>query len=135
MKKILDDYVISHNKKVDFYFIRCEFTLHFDNNFTENIKITCFYNADVSNIQRYLFQNFYYFTSIGNIFSIINPVTFYTISDIHNIVYTYYINQPMHSVERRKNMIIAKNPQLISSLDRNKPHPLINRYSHIPFNN
>ena len=41
----------------------------------------------------------------------------------------------MHSVERRINMIIAKNPQLINSLDRNTNHPLIRKYSHIPFNN
>ena len=45
----------------------------------------------------------------------------------------HYINQPMHSVVRRKNMTIAKNPQLINALDRNKNHPLIRKYSHIPF--
>ena len=37
-------------------------------------------------------------------------------------------------LERRINMIIAKSPQLINSLDRNKNHPLIRKYSHIPFN-
>ena len=31
----------------------------------------------------------------------------------------------MHSEERRIKMIVAKNPQLISALDRNKNHPLI----------
>ena len=39
----------------------------------------------------------------------------------------------MHSVERRIKMIIAKDPQLIKSLDRNKPDPLNNKYSHILF--
>ena len=41
---------------------------------------------------------------------------------------------PMHSVERNINMFIAKNRHLITSLNRNKNHPLIRKYSHIPFN-
>ena len=52
---------------------------------------------------------------MGYTFSNINQVTLYTISDIHNIAYNYYIYQPMHSVERRINTIIAKNLQLINS--------------------
>ena len=40
----------------------------------------------------------------------------------------------MPMVERRINFIIAKNPKLINSLDRNKNHPIIRKYSHIPFN-
>ena len=30
---------------------------------------------------------------------------------------------------------IAKNPEKINRLDRNKNHPLIKKYSQIPFNN
>ena len=123
----------AHNKKIDFYFIRCEFTLQFDNNFTENIKTIYFYNAIITNLKRYLLKNLYYFILIGYTFSKINQVTFYTISDIHNIAYNYYINQPMHSVERQIKKNIDKNSQLINSLDRNKPHLLINKYFHIPF--
>ena len=40
----------------------------------------------------------------------------------------------MSMLERRINMILAKNPQLINSLDRIKNHPLIRKNSHIPFN-
>ena len=40
----------------------------------------------------------------------------------------------MPMVERRINFIIAKNPKLINSLDRNRNHPLIRKYSHITFN-
>ena len=56
-----------------------------------------------------------------------------TISCKCNMSYKHYISQPMPAVERRINMIFAKNPQLINSLDRNKNHPLIRKYSHIPF--
>ena len=48
-----------------------------------------------------------------------------------NMSYKYYINQPMSMLERRINFIIARNPRLINSLDRNKNHPLIRKYSHI----
>ena len=58
-----------------------------------------------------------------------------TISCRCNMSYKYYINQPMSMLERRINMIIAKNPQLINLFNRNKNHPLLRKYSHIPFNN
>ena len=45
--------------------------------------------------------------------------------------YKHYINHPMSVLERRINMIIAKNPQLIKSLNRTKNHPSIRKYSHI----
>ena len=54
-----------------------------------------------------------------------------TISCMCNMSYKYYINQPMSMLERRRNMLIAKNPQLINALDRTKNHPLIRKYSHI----
>ena len=54
-----------------------------------------------------------------------------TIGCISNMSYKYYINQPMSMLERRINFIIARNPRLINSLDRNKNHPLIRKYSHI----
>ena len=47
-----------------------------------------------------------------------------------NMKYEYYINQPMQANEVKLNMIIAKNPQLINTLDRNTNHPLIKKYSH-----
>ena len=56
-----------------------------------------------------------------------------TTSCMCNMTYNHYINQLMPSVERRINMVIAKNPRLINSSDRNKNHPLIRKYSHINF--
>ena len=43
------------------------------------------------------------------------------------MTYEYYMNQRMHSVELGINMNIAKNPELINSLDRSKTHPLIRK--------
>ena len=59
-----------------------------------------------------------------------------TVNDRCNMTYKYYKNQPIQMFERRLNMIIAKYPQLIHSLDRNKNHPLIRKYAQIrPFHN
>ena len=57
------------------------------------------------------------------------------ISDRCKMTYGNYINQPMNVCERKINMNISKNPKLTNSLDRNKNHPLITKYSLIPFNN
>ena len=51
-----------------------------------------------------------------------------------NITYKKHI-KTMLMIERLITINIAKNPQLINSLDRNKNHPSIRKYSHIPFNN
>ena len=60
---------------------------------------------------------------------------FKTIGDKCKVTYKGYINKPMHMVERRLNLVVAKNPQLINLIHQNMKHRLIRKYSHIPFNN
>ena len=43
----------------------------------------------------------------------------------------FYKNMPMGKIERRLNIITAKNPLIIKSLDQTTNHPLIRKYSHI----
>ena len=43
------------------------------------------------------------------------------------ITYNYYITCPMPMVERRLNMVIAKNPHLTKSLNLSHIHPLIRK--------
>ena len=62
-------------------------------------------------------------------------MTIKTISDRCSLTYEHYMNQRMQSDELRINMVIAKNPHLINLLDQNKNHPMIRKYSHIPFYN
>ena len=62
-------------------------------------------------------------------------MTINSISDRCNLTNKHSMNQPKQMIERRLSMVIAKNPQIINPLDRNKKHPLIRKYSHIPFNN
>ena len=54
-------------------------------------------------------------------------------SDRCNMTYENIINQPMSMCERKINTNIARKQHLINSLDRKKNHPLIGKFSHIPF--
>ena len=47
--------------------------------------------------------------------------------------YEYYVKHPKELIEFKLNMTIAKNPNLISSLDRIFNHSLIRKRSNIPF--
>ena len=38
----LNDYITTHNNKIDSYFINCEFKIEFDNIFTTNIETNFF---------------------------------------------------------------------------------------------
>ena len=51
------------------------------------------------------------------------------------MTYEHYIKQPMQMVVLRLGLIIAQNPHLMNSLDRNVSQPLSREYSHKPFNN
>ena len=107
----------------------------FDNQFTENIEYNYHHNTDTKNIKSYLLYYIDSFKSGGYNFSNINYVIINTISCMCNMTYEYYINQPMQAYALKLNMIIDKNPSLLNALDRNKNHPLIRKFSHIPFNN
>ena len=135
--KILNDHITTHNKKLNFYLISCKLVIEF-NNFTENIETNYFCHTDIINIKRNSLYNIYSFkpriykpSNVCNIKHMILK----TINDRCNMTYEYYMNLPMSMVERRININIAKNPSLINRFDRNKNHPLVRKYSHIPFNN
>ena len=52
-----------------------------------------------------------------------------TVNDEMNITHEHYINQPMQPVELKLNMINAKNPHLIKTLNRYNNQPVIRKYS------
>ena len=125
--KIFNDYIKNHNKKFDFYYINCEFQIE-TNNRLVNIEINFHHNTDYINLKSYLF----FYTESHKIKNFkINHMIINTISHLCNMTYKYYLNNPMSMVERRINYIIAKNPELIKTIDRSKNHPLIRKYSYI----
>ena len=133
--KVLDDYVTTH-KKICFYLIGCSFNIEFHNNFITTMDIGyCDNMDDISNIKSFSLYWINIYKSRGLKFYKITEVTIRLFSDKCNVTYEYYMIQPMQSVELRINMIIAKNPKMINSLDRSKNHPLIRKDSHFPINN
>ena len=104
--KISNNYIISHNKKFDFYYINCEFEIG-TNNYLANIETNFHHNTDYINIKNYLF---FYTESRGiNLFNI-SQMIINTISCLCNMIYKYYLNNPMSMLERRINFFISKNP-------------------------
>ena len=53
--KIFHNYINTHNKKFDNYYIDCEIGVQFDNNYSANIEINYHYNTDYINIKNYFF--------------------------------------------------------------------------------
>ena len=100
--KILNDYISTHNKNFDFYFINCEIVTEFDNNFTANIQTNCFYNTDFVNTNSYLLYYIDCYESRGYKFYNINQMTINTISDRCNMTNEKFINRPVSMCERKK---------------------------------
>ena len=134
LDKILKDYISTHNKTIVFSLISYELIIEIDNNFTEIIKTHFYFITDVIIIKKDLIYNIYHF--LQKIFKDchaynIKQASLKTINDKCNMTPEFYKNMPMSMIERRLNIIIAKNPSLIKSLDRTTNHPLIRKYSHI----
>ena len=119
--KLFNNYIISHNKKFDLYYINCEFEIETNNDLI-NIEIIFHHNTDYINLRGYLF--FYTHSREIKNFNV-NQMIINTISCLSNMTYEYYLTNPMSIFERRINFMISKNPQLINALNRNKNHPLI----------
>ena len=135
--KILNDCITSHNKKLNIYFINCEFNLVFDNYFKIHIENNFCFNIDnITKIKSFLIYSIDYYKLQGYGFCNINEERIIkTISDECNITYKHYIDQPMQMVEIRLNFVFDIPPQLINALDCSRNHPLIRKYSHIRANN
>ena len=115
------------------FFITCKFKLEFDN-FKPDIESNYIHSAEYKKIIDILSFAIKFHELKGYKFCFIKRIDISILTDRCNITCKNY-NKTAHMFERRINFIISKNPQLINALDRNKNHPLIRKYSHIPFNN
>ena len=120
--KKLSDYISHHIMKFELYIQKLTFELKFNNIFVQSIETNYCLNKDINVMKSYLLRCFDFFILGGYIFCNINHITINSISDRCNMSYDFYINQPMQAVELRINMVIAKNPQMINQLDRNKTY-------------
>ena len=97
------------------------------------MKTEYFFNTSIVSLKNYLIYYFCRVISRGRTFSHVHKMKIETISNFSFLNFKYYLHQPMQMIERRLNMNIAKNLQLLNSLNRGGRHPLIRKYIHIPF--
>ena len=128
--KNLNEYVSYHNEKFNSYFLKLTCELKFNNNFIQTLETNYQSNSELNNMKSYLLSFIDSFTSRGYEFCKINHITINTKNDRCNIKYGYYLKQPMHTLERKLNMVIAKTPRLRNSIDRSLRLCHITRYSH-----
>ena len=130
--KIFNNYTTSYNKKIDIYFIKCDFYLVFNDNFKKHIECCYVHNKDdLTKLKTQLLFWIEHLKLEGYSFCHINEMIIKTVTDKHWMTYKTYIQQPMPMVERRLNYIIHKSPQLIKVLDCSKNSPSIRKYSHL----
>ena len=70
----------------------------------------------------------------GYTFDHIAEMQIVTMANKLDTSYDFNIRHNAHAVERKLNMIIAKNSHLINKLDRSKRHPLIRKTSLVQIN-
>ena len=131
---IFDKYINIHNQKFVFYVIDCQFQIKFKDNIFAKREINQHFNSDYINIKNY---SLFYIDSCryGNfVFDNIIKMEISMISCRCNMTYKNYMNSPMARLERYINMVIAKNPSLIKSLDIKANHPITRKYDYLLLN-
>ena len=122
MDKIFKDYITNRNKKFDLYLVRYDFQIFFDEEFYPRIQSEFQYNTKSFLLKRFLLNWIEYFSERGHKFSQIDEMNITTVSNKRYMNYEIYIKQLMQMVELNLNMIISKNPHVITSLDRSINH-------------
>ena len=128
--KILNDYISIHNKIFNLYLIKGEFIITLDN-FTTNIETNYVHNIESHKMKGDLLYCIDCMKLEGYNFCNINRMSINTVSDRCNMTYKYHTRKPLHPLETKLNIVIAKNPKL---LDQKINHILIKNNTHILFN-
>ena len=115
--KIINNYIITYNKKFDVYFIKCDFYLVFNDDFEIHIKTDYVHNRDdLTKIKICLLSWIEHLKLEGYSFCHINEMIIKTITDKHWVTYNTFMQTPMPMVERRFNYVFHKCPYLIRAL-------------------
>ena len=131
---IFEKYINIHNQKFVFYYISCHIVIQFKNNVFATKQINDLCNTDYINIKSYLI---FYIDSCEYgifIFDNIFNMEINTISCRCNMSFKYYLNNPMSMLERRINMVIGKNSQLIKSLNFKENRPITRQCDYLLLN-
>ena len=125
-------FITSHNKKFDLYLVDCDLKIDFNKVFKPCFRTDFYHNTTNFNLKIFLIYWIDKFTRRGYKLLHINEMNIITINDKRNMTYEHFIEQPMQMVEIKLEMILSKNPHLITSVDRIIIESLIRKYSKIP---
>ena len=134
IENILKNYVHDYNKKFDFCAVICKWKVHFSNKIIY-VKTNPWHNHSCGfNLREFLLSRIKYYERRQHIFCRISLMTITFISDLRDMTYKHYLQQPKSMLEWRLNLILAKRPELIEVFDIGKGiashfRPLIRKYS------
>ena len=128
--KILNNYINNHGKKFDIYFVKCLFNIDFDNVIYE-LDTVYVYNKESYKIIIQLLFFIDMMKAEGRNFHNISQMTIIINSDICNMTNEDSRYMRLNPIERQKNIIFRKKPQLLNQISNNI---LIKNKSHIIFN-
>ena len=133
--KIYIDYTTDHNKKFEIYYVKLDFKLDFGPTFQALVTSEICLNVELFHSIEFLERRIQGIVLKRYKFSHITELNIKTVPKKKNLNCEYYIKQPKPMVGIKLNQLLARKSCLINALDRGVKHPLIKKYSHIPFNN
>ena len=127
---ILKSFIHDNNKKFVFYINICKWKLHFSERIisVKNDK-WCRLSADFY-LREFLLSKNKFFERCGYKFSHICEMNITFLSHPKNMNYEHYLNQPKSMLKWKLNLLLNKNPELISIFE-NSFHPIIRKFRHI----
>ena len=118
-------YIIEHNEKFDYYLVKCEFELVFN-----DCKQYPYVTSKLSDIKKMIpWKSFVKkliddFKDKGYNFNLIAEMHITTIANKMDMSYDFYIKHNMCALEWKINAMINKKKNLINNFDPNWRHPL-----------
>ena len=122
-------YIIEHNKKYDYYLLKCAFKLiFFDNQHFLYIMSDLFTNRTMCSWYRFLEILTIDFKHEGYNFNHIAEMNIITIVNKRDMSYDFYIKHNMCALEWKLNDMINRDKTVINKFDRNWRRPLNRKY-------
>ena len=134
--EIFQAYIIDHNEKCDFYLIKCEFKLVFnDNQCCPHVMSELYCNRTMCCWYKVLEKLFSDFKDKGYNFNDIAETKIITKANKLDMSYDFYVKHNMLAVGWKLFSIFNKDKNSINKFNcKNWLHPIFRKYSHIPFN-
>ena len=125
-------FIKEHNRSFQKYAVQCQFKFHFDK-CLPGIFSALFNNDTVCDWKDFLLKVISDFNDKGYKFSHFSRRHIITHNLKKDMTYYFYMNTPMSAVERKINITLNKNPDLINLFDRTIDYPMNRKFNFVPF--